>query len=80
NQVEALITKEGFQSDAVADVYVVMGEMLGAATQTIQIPRGITRLAKKNLAHVVVDTMNFPPSAVKMLDRFGTDQAAGTRD
>src|ERR1700687_6132563 len=78
NQVETLGAKEGFESDAVADVHIVMGEVLGGATQPVQIPGGIAGIAKENLPHVVVDAVDLMALTVEMLDGFRANKAAGT--
>ena len=64
--------------DAVANVQIVVSEVLRDPTQPVQIPRGVARIAKKNPAHVVVDAVDFAALAVKVFDGFRANQPAGT--
>jgi hypothetical protein len=48
----------------------MVGEVLCYATQSLEIPAGVARFTEKDLAHVVIDTVDLVALAVKMLNRF----------
>src|SRR3974390_397547 len=75
NQIKAIGTKEGFKTDAIAHVEFMMNEIPGDRAKTIQIPGGVTGRAKENLAHIVVDAVDFVALAIKMFNGFRTDQS-----
>ena len=69
NQIETLGVEERFQSDSVADVEIMVGEVRCYATQSLEIPAGVAGFTEKDLAHVVIDTVDLMALAVKMLHR-----------
>jgi len=62
--------EDSFESGAVADVHIVMREVLGYSTQSIEIPVSITGIAEKDPAHVVVDPVDLMALSIKMFSRF----------
>ena len=70
NQIEALGAEKRFQADSVADVEIMVGEVLCYLTQSLEIPGGVARFSEKDLAHVVIDAVDLMALAVKMLNRF----------
>jgi hypothetical protein len=78
DEVEAVVAKKRFQRDAVADIQIVVREVLADAAQAVKIPSCVTKLAEENAAHVVVHAVNFTALAVKMFDGFRANQPAGT--
>src|SRR5215469_15446534 len=70
NQIEPLGAEKRFQRNSVADVKIIVGEVLCYATQSFEIPCGIAGLSEKDLPHVVIDAVDLMALAVKILNRF----------
>jgi hypothetical protein len=70
NQIEALGAEKRFQPNSVADVQVIVGEVLCYAAQSFEIPGGVAGFSEKDLPHVVIDAVDLIALAVKMLNRF----------
>jgi len=69
NQIETLGAEKRFQADSVADVEIMVGEVLCYATQSLEIPASVAGFTEKDLAHVVIDTVELIALAVKMPHR-----------
>jgi hypothetical protein len=80
DQIEALGTEKSFEGDAVADVGIVVSEVLANAAKALEVPGGVAGFAKENAAHVVVQAVDRVALTLKVLDRFRADQAAGAGD
>ena len=73
NQIEPLGAEKRFQPRSVADVEIIVSEILCYATQSFEIPGGVAGFSEKDLPHVVIDAVDLMALAVKMLDRFGSN-------
>jgi hypothetical protein len=69
NQIETLGAENRFQADSVADVEIMVGEVLCYSTQSLEIPASVAGFTEKDLAHVVIDTVELIALAVKMPHR-----------
>src|SRR5215469_6909509 len=70
NQIETLGAEKRFQPNSVADVEIMVGEVLCCATQSFEIPGGVAEFSEKDLPHVVIDAVDLMTLAVKMLNGF----------
>lgn len=77
DEIEGARAEKSFQSDAVADIPVVMCEILGHPAQPLQISSGLALCPEKDGPHVVVDPMHLVALTIKMFRGFRADQAAG---
>jgi hypothetical protein len=57
----------------------VVSEVFRDLEEAVAVPGGVSRFAKKDGAHVVVNAVNPVPLTIKMPDGLRTDQAAGAR-
>jgi hypothetical protein len=80
DQDKAIGFEKLIQPTAVADVNIDVLKILGRALEPVEIPRGIAWRSKKYPAHVIVQTYDAITLPIKMLDCFGSDQAAATRN
>src|ERR1700741_1950121 len=78
DQVETLRTEERLEGSAVPDVDLVVLEVLRDTPQPIEIPAGVTGITEKDLAHVVIDTVDLMALAVEIFHGFRTDEPTGT--
>jgi len=60
------VNGRAFRAHSGPDVDIVVCEVLCCATQTVEIPGSVTRIAEKDLAHVVVDAMDMMALAIEM--------------
>ena len=58
----------------------MVSEVLADAAKALEVPGGVAGIAKENAAHVVVQAVDRVALAVKVLDGFRADQAAGAGD
>jgi hypothetical protein len=73
NQIEPLGAEKRFQPRSVADVDIMVGEVLCYSTQSFEVPGGVAGFSEKDLPHVVIDAMDLMALTVKVLDRFGAN-------
>ena len=71
-------SEQGFYSDTVTNVQLMMSEVPRDAAQAFQIPCCITGIAEKDPAHVVVHAMDCIALTVKVFNGFRANQPAGT--
>ncbi len=69
-EIEAVGTEKRLQPNSVANVEIMVDEVLCYATQPLEIPGGIAGIAEIDLAHVVVHAVDVVALPVKMFDRF----------
>jgi hypothetical protein len=77
NEIKGNGTEERIEAGSIADVQIVVSEVLRDFEEAVAVPGGVSLFTEKDGAHVVVDAVDPVPLAIKMLDGLRTDQAAG---
>jgi hypothetical protein len=80
DQIEPLRTEESFERVAVADIQIVISEVLCYATQTVEIPAGVARITKKDTAHIIVYAVDLVALVIEVFHGFRANQPAGSRN
>jgi hypothetical protein len=68
NKIETVNPKEFFECGTITDVDLMVREFFRGLAETIEVPGGIAWLPKKDLAHIVVYTVDSMALAVKVFD------------
>jgi hypothetical protein len=80
DQIESLAGEEFVNGRTVSNINRGVREALANVFEAFQIPQRVSGSPKKDAPHIVVDSENIMPLAVKVLHRFRPDQAAAAGD
>jgi hypothetical protein len=80
DEIEAMALKQLEQGLAIADVDIMVSETAGDLAQTRKVPERVTTRPKELAPEIVVDAVDGSATAVVVLNRLRTNQAAAAGD